>query len=45
MHFEATELTDGERALRREIRAFLAAELGERAGAIGAALQARDISA
>jgi 3-oxocholest-4-en-26-oyl-CoA dehydrogenase alpha subunit len=29
MHFEATELTDGERALQREVRAFLTAELGE----------------
>jgi alkylation response protein AidB-like acyl-CoA dehydrogenase len=29
MHFEATELTDGERALQGEVRAFLAAELGE----------------
>lgn len=27
MHFEATELTDGEHALQREVRAFLAAEL------------------
>jgi alkylation response protein AidB-like acyl-CoA dehydrogenase len=31
MHFEATELTDGERALQREVRAFLADELGEAA--------------
>jgi alkylation response protein AidB-like acyl-CoA dehydrogenase len=29
MHFEATELTEGERALQREVRAFLAAELGQ----------------
>jgi 3-oxocholest-4-en-26-oyl-CoA dehydrogenase alpha subunit len=28
MHFEATELTDEERALRREVRAFLRKELG-----------------
>ena len=28
MHFEATELTDEERALQREVRAFLSAELG-----------------
>jgi alkylation response protein AidB-like acyl-CoA dehydrogenase len=28
MHFEATELTDRERALQREVRAFLTAELG-----------------
>ena len=33
MHFEATELTDEERALQREVRAFLAAERG------GAAVQ------
>ena len=29
MHFEATELTDGERALQRDVRVFLATELGE----------------
>jgi len=33
MHFEATELTDEERVLQREVRAFLKAELG------GAAVQ------
>jgi 3-oxocholest-4-en-26-oyl-CoA dehydrogenase alpha subunit len=31
MYFEATELTDGERALQREVRAFLETELGQAA--------------